>query len=492
MALLAPFWLPAIWVLLEWAAGPAAAYAAATDALVWQRLASTLAHAASSLGIAFVLGVLLAWVLARSDLPGRTLLLALIPLPLLLAPLVHVLSWFGWLGWNGSTAIVAVHALACTPLVALLSARALRQIGQAHVEQRLLLAGPWAAVRDEWRQALPAAAVGCALGLVFILSDFAVADFLTAVGPKVVVYGDSLYVYYMRGDGAGLAGAALPSILVSAACLAAALSWRRRLGVAVGSRFAAPIPFTLGRWRWPALLFVLLFVGAGCLLPFLSLAWQTGSIDVLANQFIAKRESMRFSLLVGAAAALGATLLGVVVAFLATGLKRRAWIDAFVFLPLALPAMLYGIGLIAVWNRPAFDAIYLGPGVAILALMGRYLAFAYLPLGGALERVSPGMVETAQWLGASRFARARVVWMPLLMPTMAASFCLLFCFTMRELDVMIMLRAGQGGLPFQLFSNIVFARQAETAALALLLAATTLVPFVGWALFARSRARQLG
>jgi molybdate transport system permease protein len=51
--------------------------------------------------LAFVLGVPLAWVLARSDLPGRTLLRAVVVLPLVLPPVVAGIGLLAALGRRG-------------------------------------------------------------------------------------------------------------------------------------------------------------------------------------------------------------------------------------------------------------------------------------------------------------------------------------------------------------------------------------------------------
>ncbi len=478
LALLLVGVLPTALAMVDALRDPVQAWAALVDPVLWSRLVTTLGIAGATLALALPLGVMQAWLLMRTDLPLRRLLMMLTPFPLFLPPLVHVLSWFGMVRLGGYTAIVLVYVISFLPFVVLLAARAMRQINREQHEAMRLAGGRRAVVVDEWRQAWPAAMVGGALTLVFVLSDFAVADFLTSVGPSVTVYGDTLYAHHLALRPAGAAAAALPGLVLCVILLVWALRMRRRLGVSVDARFEHAPVMRLGWWRWPALAVAATPVMIGTVLPLVSLAMQTGSWGTLAQQASIASERMWFTLRIGAIAATGMIVLGLPLAALATRMKRRWMIDVLVFIPLAIPPLLYGIGLIRVWNRPGLDAVYVGAGAVIIAMIGRYLAFAYLPLGGAVERMDRSMFESARLAGAGVVARFWHVLLPLLRSPIAAAWCVSFCFTLRELDSLIMLRAGQQSLTFHLYSSVVFARQDEVAAIALLLACITFAPLL--------------
>src|SRR5690349_17835680 len=71
----------------------------------WNALALSLRVAAASLALMIPPGVLVAWVLARKRFPGRSLLDAVIHLPLVLPPVVVgylLLLTLGRRGWLGS------------------------------------------------------------------------------------------------------------------------------------------------------------------------------------------------------------------------------------------------------------------------------------------------------------------------------------------------------------------------------------------------------
>lgn len=452
--------------------------AAATLAspLLWTRLGTSVGLALGSLALAVPLGLGLGWLLARSDVPGRRTAMALVPLPLLLPPLVHVLSWFGSLRVQGTAAVVLVYALSSTPLVVLLAVRALEAVGRARAEQLRVAGGRWRQAIEEIRQALPAALVAAALAAVLVLSDFAVADFLSTVGPKITVYGDSLHAAWSTSSPSDEAAASLPGLALMAGLLAWALRRRRRLGAAVGSRFEPAEPVDLGRWRWPLGLAAWALVAAGAVMPVLSLAVQAGSLEVLVQQAAGAADRIGFTAAAGAAAA----SLMVLAALPLAGLARQArhpWaVDLAVFLPLAVPALLTAVGLIRLWNRPGWEGFYEGGGLVVLALVGRYLAFAYLPVGGAWERLSPGLDEAARLAGARAPERFLRITLPLLAGSLAVAWAVSFCFALRELDVLQVLSAGQRTLPFWLYSNVVFSRAEEVAALALLLTLLSYLP----------------
>ncbi|MFE1317913.1 ABC transporter permease [Kitasatospora phosalacinea] len=68
---------------------------------VWQALKLSLLSATLATGVALLLGVPLAWLLARTEFPGRRLVRALVTLPLVLPPVVGGVALLLVLGRNG-------------------------------------------------------------------------------------------------------------------------------------------------------------------------------------------------------------------------------------------------------------------------------------------------------------------------------------------------------------------------------------------------------
>ncbi|MFE2426166.1 ABC transporter permease [Streptomyces sp. NPDC059373] len=72
-----------------------------TSAEVWQALRLSLVCATAATAVALVLGVPLAWLLARTSFPGRRMVRALVTLPLVLPPVVGGVALLLALGRNG-------------------------------------------------------------------------------------------------------------------------------------------------------------------------------------------------------------------------------------------------------------------------------------------------------------------------------------------------------------------------------------------------------
>jgi iron(III) transport system permease protein len=477
--------LPALmpfWSLVE---APLEAVASLGDLLLWKRFATTLGIIFATLSLALPLGLIQGWLLARSDVPGRGWFLIAAPLPLFLPPLAHVLSWFGTVGLKGYPAIVLVYVIAFMPFIVLLTVKALGQTSQAQVDALMLDGGAGAVVRDDVRQALPAAGMGGLLASVFIVSDFAVADFLSSIGPKVTVYADSLYAHHVAWRDAAMSAVSLPGFLLCGFALFWIVRYRRRLGASVDPDFTPARPMSLGYARGSLWLVMLVLTVLGTVFPIVALVAQTGSMEVLLEQVRAGRDRIGFTFALGISVATGLIVLSLLLVTLAGRLRRPWAMDALVFLPFAVPALLFGVGLIRLWNRPVLEMVYDGAGLLWLGLVGRYIAFAYLPVAGVLERLDRTLMEAAQVAGAGQWDCFRHVVFPLVRGPIMLVWCWTFCFALRELDGLIMLQAGQRSLMHHLYANVIFSRPDEVAGIALLLIGVIAGPLLMYLGFAR-------
>jgi molybdate transport system permease protein len=131
--------------------------------------------------LCLVLGVPLAWVLARGDLPGRSFLRALVTVPLVLPPVVGGIALFTALGrrgivgrwldeWFGislpftTAAVVVAEAFVALPFLVIAVEGSLRAADQRLEEAAATLgAGRWYVLR---RVTLPLVAPGLAAGTV--------------------------------------------------------------------------------------------------------------------------------------------------------------------------------------------------------------------------------------------------------------------------------------------------------------------------------------
>jgi molybdate transport system permease protein len=148
---------------------------------VWDALRLSLVCATLATVLATVLGVPLAWLLARSTLPGRGLIRALVTVPLVLPPVVggvalllvlgrrgligeHLNAWFGLSLPFTTAAVVLAEAFVAMPFLVLAVEGALRAADSRYEDAAATLgAGGWHTFR---RVTLPLVAPGIAAGAV--------------------------------------------------------------------------------------------------------------------------------------------------------------------------------------------------------------------------------------------------------------------------------------------------------------------------------------
>jgi molybdate transport system permease protein len=152
-----------------------------SDPAVLEALRLSLVTASLATGVCIVLGVPLAWLLARVDFPGRRLVRALVTVPLVLPPVVGGLALLLLLGRRGligrwldetfditipftTTAVVIAEAFVAMPFLVIAVEGALRGADQRFEEAAATLgAGRWTTFR---RVTLPLVAPGVAAGAV--------------------------------------------------------------------------------------------------------------------------------------------------------------------------------------------------------------------------------------------------------------------------------------------------------------------------------------
>ena len=404
----------------------AADLAGLTDARTLSLLGRTLYLGLAVALCALLVGLPFGFLVARTDVPGAGLLRALGVLPLLLPPLFIAMTWDPMTSLVGAPAAIAALSLATFPLVALMSARAFERIDGRREEAALLAGGLGAVIRMELPLVLPGALCGACLAFVFAVNDFAVPDYVSAMTVKFNVYADEIFLNWNQTQRPGLAVAsALPLIALSLAALLPALALRRRGALAtLGGDFVRPQRLRLGPWRWAGLR-----LRARPRRPGLPRAARAHGLRGLRRRVDGARRAPRRlhqafsdaldrsrgdvanSLLYSAAAATIAVPLGLVLGHAIERARRVGrLLEVLALLPLAAPAVLFGIGMIAAWNNPWSADFYDSGALVVLLLVGRYATFAILVLSGAVAALHPALEESARMAGAKPATRlGRVV-----------------------------------------------------------------------------------
>ena len=445
-----------------------------------------------------LVGVPLAWLTARSDLPGRRWWAMLSVLPLVVPSYLGgyaVVAAFGPRGalqsllepfgvarlpeLYGYTGAALALTLFSFPYVVLSVRGALLRIDPAFEEvSRSLGRGPW---RTFWSVTLPqlrpAIAAGALLVALYSLADFGAVSLL-----QFDSFTRAIYVQYRSSFDPTLAAVlALMLVTCTAGILLAEsrLRGRARYHRSGGGAVRPPPLVRLGAWRWPALGLCLLVTGLSVVLPVGTIAfWLVRGVSAGEPLTFVLDAALNSVLASGLAAAL-AVLASIPVAVLAVrhrGLLSSA-VERATYAGFALPGIVIGLAFVFVAAR-YLPWIYQTLPLLLLAYLVRFAPEAVGITRSSLLQVSPRLEEVARTLGRAPGAVLRDVTLPIMRPGLAAAGALVFLTAMKELPTTILLApTGFDTLAVRIWSATsegFFARAAAPALLMVVVAAVSL------------------
>jgi len=155
--------------------------------------------------------------------------------------------------------------------------------------------------------------------------------------------------------------------------------------------------------------------------------------------------------------------------------KNGLWWGLILF-PIALPASLVGIGLVAIWNSPNLPAVYGSIFMPILAALARFTPFAALVVYAQMSTIDQRLIEAAQVFQRNDLSRLIRVQLPLYAPGIAAAACIVFILTAGELGAtLIVSPPGRGTLTMRIYNYLHYGASDTVAGLCLAITLTTLV-----------------
>jgi iron(III) transport system permease protein len=487
--------------------------AATAGGEVWLRLAQTrlLGLLANTLSLTatvtlgtILLGVSLAWLTERTDLPFRRVYRWLLAMPLAIPPyigaVVHVALLrprggyipqslamiFGKpvetpspFGFWGAAFMLTIFMF---PYVYLLSAAAFRSI-HASFEEAARISGR-GALRSLWEVVLPMLKPGLGAGALLVTLDI-LAEYGTVALLRYETFSTAIF-QQLAGRYDRSAASILSGVLIIIAVL---VLWgeikfqgQARYFQVAGNWRPAP-PIFLQKWRLPAALAVFGVVAMSLLVPISVLAVWTAQAFVnpthLAQAFQSGSHGLSNfawnSLWSAALAACLAVILSLPVAFLAGRYPRRltATFSRICQVGYALPGVVVALSLLLLVNR-FLPILYATPLVVVMAYVLRHMPQAVRASQAALAQVSPTMEEAAQSLGRTSFKAFLQVTIPMILPGLLAGGALVFLTSLKELPATLLLRpAGFDTLAVRvwIWAEEGIYTQAAPAALLLIMAA---------------------
>ena len=438
------------------------------------------------------LSMTLGWIVALDPSNGfvNTALRAMIGIERPQGPL-NIYSFWGIILAHISSGTVPFMTILIVPVLRRMSSgleEAARSCGAGRFRTMLSVTLPLA------RPAILGAAL---LSFIHALKTFEI-EYLLGSPIGFTVYSTQIYQWIYRepplyGISTALGMMIIPVMVALA--VAQRMYVSRRDFVTVGSRGYSDAPMALGRVRrWLAAgiawLYVLVIIGmpAAALIvgsfmrrfgffqirdPFTTRNW----IDLFNdNLFLpAALNSLKIGL--------GATVLGTIVYFavayviVRSTLRGRGTVDVLAWLPVALPGILLGLGLLWFYLGTPLRTILYGsiPGL-IIALVITHMATGTQQMKAGILQISAEHEQAARTAGARPLRSMWHIMLPLIAPSVAAVAVLTFDSAIRDISTVVLLTSGKSRpLSVLLFEYSSTSELEQAAALGVLMAAVTVV-----------------
>ena len=444
---------------------------------------STFLLAAGMAAIAVPCGSVLAFLLVRTDLPGRGWLEPAVLVPIFLSPVVLAFGYvvavgpvgfftllikqaFGGAPWNlySLASVTVIAGLTHIPHVYLYASATLRSLG-ADLEEAARIAGANPA-RVAWSVSLPMVwpAILSSGVLVFFLG-FEMFGLPLILGDPEGILVLSTYLYKLTNRLGVPSYQLMAVVAVVIMAIAFPLVWlqRRLLGaagryVSLRGKGARERPLALGPWRWVAFASVLLWLAGTVLVPLsgtvlraLVTTWGEGIrlADVLTLDHF--RELLEYPNLVrGIVNTLAIGVVGgalSVACYAAVALASHRWqsrwakaVDYLVMVPRGMPGLVAGLAFFWLFLfikplAPLRSTVF----SVWLAYTVVWFAYGMRLISSALLQVGPELEEAGLSVGASPRQVVRSITLPLIRFGLLGSWLLVFLIFVREYSTAVYL-----------------------------------------------------
>ncbi len=453
------------------------------DPVFVEPLITTLIIAVCSSVICCAVAAPMGWFVARTDLPLRRTIRALVTASFVTPPFLGAIAWeilaapnsgllnkayraltgaemdvylFNIYSLGGLIFVISCYTF---PYVFVLVANALDRIpGDLEDASSILGGRAWiTARRITIPLALPALLAGALVAFLQAMTLFGSPAILAlpAGFHTMTTKIWSLFQYPPKPELA--AAASLPLLVLTVGLLRAQHFILGRRGyTVVGGKSGEPRLIKLGWFVVPALSFVFLILLLPVFLPYFALfnaafspiattlvtpwnaTWQ--NFHFAFFELSATKLALKNTFILGSLAATLGTVLALVIGYL-TARKAVPGHRALAFLataPVAIPGIVLGVGLFLSYTRPPF-VLYGTLWILLIAYITIELPAAYQQMQSAYRSLNPELEDASRILGATRLQALRHITAPLLRTSVIATWCFIFVSVIRELSAAIIL-----------------------------------------------------
>ncbi len=459
------------------------------DRVIW----NTTVYVLGATVFGITTAAVLAWLVERSDMPGKTWIYAGVPLGIAVPGILHAIAWVlllsprsgfvnrAWMDMTGTReplfdiytmgGLIFAEGLRLVPVAFLMLVPLMRSMDPS-LEEAAAASGASplrAARRVTLALLLPGVLAISIFQAITAIENFEVPGIL---GMPVNLHVFSTRVFNLIDNigtipAFGQANAA--AVFYLAIALVISFFYLRlvrhseRYSIITGKGYT-PRQVQLGRWRKPALAFALLFLIMTIVLPFLVLlyvsllnylrppSWDAvmsftfKNYQTVFNQPRAARTLVN-TILVTLMTATSVTIVSFIIAYIIvrTRFAGRYALDMLSFLPHSIPGIVLGLALFWLFMQfdqltgaSTFGSIY----ALVLGFTILFLSYAVRAMSVAMIQVHPDLEDAAKLSGAPPWRIALRIFGPLLMPTLVGIWIYVAMLSVRFISLPLILSQG--------------------------------------------------
>jgi len=426
------------------------------------------------------IGAPMAWLVARTDLPGRRLMQHLIMASFVTPPFLGAVAWVMLAGPNAGalnrlyrsltgsedplfnvftmTGLVFVVAIYTFPYVFIMVVNTLELIASDLEEAASMLGAPrlQVALTVTLPMVAPALLGGFILAVLQAIALFG-SPAILALPAGFHTITTQLWALFQYPPKVEVAAAfSMPLLLATALLLALQKRLLGRRGyAAVGGKGAARRRIPLGRWRYPALAGCLGVIACAIVLPYGILAkaafsaawaqpltWQNFTLGNFAFTFgySSTQSAIVNTLELGVMTACAGAVLAALLAYV-TNRRLVAGHQLLAFLalaPVVIPGVVLAVGLFIAYTRPPL-LLYGSLWILFVAYLTKEMPVGFQQSDATFRGIHPELEEAGRILGAGRLRVLREITAPLARSGIIAAWCFIFIGVIRELSASIIL-----------------------------------------------------
>ncbi|MEP7058506.1 MAG: iron ABC transporter permease, partial [Caldimonas sp.] len=425
----------------------------------------------------------LAWLVSRTDLPGRRVVRALVTASFVTPPFLGAIAWEILAAPNSGlvnalyrsltgaqtyehlvdiyTFSGLVFAIACYtfPYVFTLVANGLDRVPSDLEDASAILGARGATTlrRVTIPLVLPAMLAGSLIAILQALTMFG-SPAILALPAGFHVITTKIWSLFQYPPKPGLAAAASLPLLAITVLLLQGKSWilGRKGYTVLGAKSGVARIARLRGWKPLAVAFVALVLALTVVLPYAALlktaltrnvsdplTWATLTLrhfDFVFFEFSATRLAMWNTFLLGFSTATLGTAIALVAAYMVSrsAVRGTKLLGLLATAPVAIPGIVLGVGVFLTYSHPRL-MLYGTLWILLIAFLTIEMPAGYQQLASAFHGIHPELEEASRILGATRLNTLRLITAPLLRTSVIATWCFVFIGTIRELSATILL-----------------------------------------------------